>query len=104
MKGKYLISTDGWFYAPDGIQYKAAWGSVNIIQDDVLGVKTNRNSTNWYAKVGSEEKHVIIAGCQIHYATKCEERPNTEDVKDWQADAANGIKEFTRPTNIYIAE
>lgn len=104
MQGKYLISTDSWFYAPDGKQYKAAWGNVQIIEDSFLGVKTNRNSSNWFAKVGNDKKHIIIAGCQIHYAIKCEEKPNTEMNEDWQADAQNGIKFYKRPTTIYIAQ
>lgn len=104
MKGKYLITTDAWFVAPDGISYKSVWGEVEITEDDFLGVKTNRNSSNWYAKVGSDENHVIIAGCQIHYAVKCEKRPNTDRVLDYNTDATNGIKEYGRPTLIWIAE
>jgi hypothetical protein len=104
MQGKYLITTDAWFYAPDGKQYKAAWGDVQIIEDTFLGLKTNRNSSNWFAKVGSEQKHIVIAGCQIHYAVKCEEKPNTEASEDWQADAQNGVKLYERPSSIYVAQ
>jgi hypothetical protein len=104
MKGKYLITTDNWFIAPDGKQYRAAWGDVEILEDNIMGVKTNRNSTNWFAKVGSDTNHIIIAGCQIHYAVKSDERPNTGNVMDWNSDASNGIKVFDRPTSIYIAE
>ena len=103
MKGKYLITSDAWFYAPDGKQYRAAWGEVEIIEDSFLGVKTNRNSTNWFAKVGSEQKHIVIAGCQIHYAIKCENRPNTEASDDWTSND-NGCIKYERPTTIYIAE
>jgi len=104
MKGKYLINTKNWFIAPDGKQYKAAWGDVKIVDDSFLGVKTNRHSTNWYAKIGSEKKHVLIAGCQIFYAIKCEETPDTCDIEDWHSDAANGITKFMVPTKIYIAQ
>jgi len=104
MKGKYLINTDSWFVAPDGNQYKAVWGEIEIVEDSFLGLKTNRNSTNWFAKVGSEDKHVIVAGCQIHYASKCENRPHTGKTIGWDADATNGIKEYEAPTRIYIAE
>lgn len=69
-----------------------------------LGIETNRNSTNWYLRVGSNENHIIIAGCQVHYAIKCENEPNTSKIDDWQADVANGIKEYKRPGSIYIAE
>lgn len=46
MKGKYLITTDNWFIAPDGKSYRAAWGSVEILNDSFLGIQTNRNSSN----------------------------------------------------------
>jgi len=103
MKGKYLINTDSWFIAPDGVNYKAVWGDVEIVEDSFLGLKTNRNSTNWFAKIGSEENHVIVAGCQIHYATKCDSRPNTEPSEDWQADAKD-LNIYKRPSSIYIPE
>ncbi len=102
MKGKYLINTDEWFVAPDGVQYRAVWGDVEIIEDTSLGLKTSRNSTNWYAKIGGNDNHVIVAGCQIHYAVRCETKPSTEYVNEWQADAVNGIKEFKAPNRIYI--
>lgn len=103
MQGKYLITTDGWFTAPNGKQYKAAWGNVEIIEDTSLGLKTNRNSTNWYAKVGSEDNHIIIAGCQIHYAIKCENEPACQPSEDWQADA-NKLHVFDAPNKIYVAQ
>lgn len=104
MKGKYLITTDDWFIAPDGQQYKAAWGNVEIVNDTILGIKTNARSTNWFAKVGNDEKHIIIAGCQIHYAVKAEEKPNEYRAHDWTADAANGLKEYYTNCKIYFAE
>ncbi|MCP4551944.1 MAG: hypothetical protein GY834_07900 [Bacteroidetes bacterium] len=103
MTGKYLITTDSWFTAPNGKQYKAAWGNVEIVDDSILGLKTNRMSTNWFAKVGSEDKHIIIAGCQIHYAIKRNDKPNLEPSEDWQADA-NKLNIFERPSHIYVAE
>ena len=103
MTGKYLITTDMWFYAPDGKQYKAAWGDVTVLDDTVLGIKTNRNASNWYAKVGTEENHVIIAGCQIHYAVRCEQRPNDDNTMDWVVDGGTS-KEYSRPSVIYFAE
>lgn len=102
MKGKYLITCDHWFVAKDGLLYNAVWGEVEVIEDNFLGVKTNRNSSNWFAKIGTKENHMIVAGCQIHYAMKCEEQPNNEPVKDYHTDATNGCKEFTRPTRIWV--
>ncbi len=104
MKGKYLITCDGWFLAPDGKQYHGCWGDVEIIEDALLGIKTNRNSSNWFAKVGSKDNHAIIAGCQIHYAVRCEEKPNTSTVIEYHTSAEVGCKEFIRPTQIWIAE
>jgi len=103
MKGRYLITTDAWFVAPDGRQYKSVWGEVEILDDNVLGVKTNRMSSNWFAKVGSENNHVIIAGCQIHYSCRCENKPNTDNAKDYSAEAGK-VHEYDRPSWIYIAE
>ena len=103
MVGKYLITTDAWFTAPNGKQYKAAWGECEVLEDTFLGLKTNRNSTNWFIKVGSESKHIVIAGCQIHYAVKSETKPNEDMSEDWQADA-NKLNIFNRPSHIYIAE
>ncbi len=101
MTGKYLITTNEWFIAPDGKNYKAAWGEVEIVEDSFLGVKTNRMSANWFAKVGSEKSHLIIAGCQIQYAIKTEQQPNQEMSEDWQADA-NKVNIYQRPNPIYI--
>lgn len=103
MTGYHLITTDNWFYAPDGMKYRAAWGNVRIAEDSFLGIKTNRNSSNWYAFVGSEEKGILVAGCQIHYAVRCEKEPSTEKVKDVSY-GENGVTEYERPSEIYIAE
>lgn len=103
MEGKYLITTDEWFIAPDGQQYKAVWGEVKILGDEALGVKTNRNSTNWYARVGNDNDHIIIAGCQIHYAFKSEETPSDQKVKDWSLDA-NNFNQKETPTRIYFID
>lgn len=103
MKGKYLITSDNWFFAPDGKQYKSAWGEIEILTDDILGIKTNRNASNWFAKIGSNSNHIIIAGCQIHYAVKCEIKPNDKNVID---DITHNGKycNSERPSRIYIAE
>lgn len=106
MKGKYLITTDAWFVAPDGNSYRAAWGEVEIIEDKFLGISTNRNSANWYAKVGTEDNHIIIAGCQIHYACKCEKRPLMFPTKGWpeKSSISDSFISPTEPTKIYCFE
>ena len=102
MKGKYLITTDAWFYAPNGKLYRAVWGEVNVIGDEMLGIKTNRNSTNWFVKVGSDNNHIIIAGCQIHYAVRCENEPDTSNISDYNLTDGE-YKQSERPTQIWIA-
>ena len=104
MKGKYLITTDNWFLAPDGKEYRAVWGEVEVLEDKFLGLVTNRNSTNWFAKIGTEENHVIVAGCQIHYAVKSNVKPFTSHAETWHSSVEIGCKEFKTPTKIYIAE
>lgn len=68
---KFLITTDGWFVAPDGEQYKAVWGTLKGIHssEDTLGIKTNARSTNWYVAIGN----MVIAGCQMHYIIQTDE-------------------------------
>ena len=103
MEGKYLITTDNWFYAPNGKQYRSVWGNVEIVSDSILGIKTNVRSSNWFAKIGTEENHVIVAGCQIHYACKSEEKPIIDLVDDFMIESGE-VKNYKRPTSIYIAE
>lgn len=99
MKGKYLITTDNWFYGPDGKKYRAAYGDVQVLGDDALGVKTNRNSTNWYVQVGNQDEHIVIAGCQIHYAIKCTDRPHDGEVPELQYSEKDTLN-FKRPCEI----
>jgi hypothetical protein len=99
MKGNYLITTDNWFYAPDGQLYRSVFGNVEILKDSILGVETNRNSTNWFLKVGTDENHVIIAGCQIHYAVKTN-NVNFDDVIDFSQE---NLSNYVRPSHIYKA-
>ena len=104
MTGKYLITTEKYFTAPDGLSYQAVCGDVKLVEDSILGVKTNRNSANWYAVVGGNVREIIIAGCQIFYAVKCEEKPNTGRVIEWHSADDGKVVENERPTKIYIAE
>lgn len=77
---KALITTDNWFYAPDGNQYKSVFGTIKGIynSEETLGIKTNARSTNWYVTIGD----MTIAGCQIHYLVKTdsvsEDAPTSE--------------------------
>ena len=102
MQWKYLITTDNWFFAPDGKLYCAVWGEVEILEDSFLGIKTNRNASNWFAKIGSEDNHVIVAGCQIHYSVRCENKPYADETEDYSLECGE-VKNYKRPTRIYIA-
>ena len=68
---KYLITTDNWFFAPDGKQYRAVFGTVKgVLNDkDTLGIKTNRHSSDWYISIGN----MYIAGCQVHYCIQTDD-------------------------------
>lgn len=103
MEGKYLITTDDWFFAPDGQQYKAVWGNVEIVSDAFLGVKTNYRSANWFAKVGTDDNHVIVAGCQIHYAIKSSKRPSEQPLKTENIHDGVQIESFVS-SRIYFSE
>ena len=105
MKGKYLITTDNWFAAPDGEMYRSVWGEVEVVGDGVLGIETNSRSTNWFVKVGSEENHVIVAGCQVHYAVKSDSEP-VSGLKSMHREMKDGHFSLVSdvPTNVYIAE
>lgn len=79
---KVLVNVDDWFFAPDGEQYRAVWGTVKGIYSDVdtLGIKTDARSTNWYLEVGD----MVVAGCRIHYVIKCDtcsSKPPTRDLE-----------------------
>lgn len=103
MKGKYLITTDAYFLAPDGQEYRGAYGNIEVLSDGILGVSTNRNSSNWFVKIGSEDKHVIIAGCQIHYAVKSKEKPCLKGSKYFDSNV-DKYTEHLGLNKIYIAE
>ena len=63
---------------------------------------TNRNSANWYLKIGNDSKHVIIAGCQVHYAVKSDKPPSITS-KHWETDK-DKVYQADVPSRIYIAE
>lgn len=97
---KVLVTTDCFFFAPDGRQYRAAFGTVHGIHTDetTLGIRTNARSTNWYAQIGD----LLIAGCQIHYAIRTD-KCHVGSAMDWKEE--NGeVVEFSRPACIYDAD
>lgn len=97
-----LITTDHWFYAPDGKTYRAVFGTLRAVlpDSDVLGIKTNARSTNWYLEVGN----MVIAGCQIHYAMLAERSEMnfgkvTQDFREGLQ-----VQAVTHEANIYDAD
>lgn len=100
---RYLVTTDSWFLAPDGESYRSAWGICQLEKmEDVFGFTPSRPSTNWYLKVGSEDKYIIIAGCQIHYVIRSENRPVSEHEGEYYKDKETGIA--WKEDRIYFAE
>lgn len=97
---KALITTDNWFMGADGQDYKAVFGTVRAVRtsEEALGVKTNAKSTNWYVEIGN----TLIAGCQIHYAVRCDKcelgEVETYSEKDGE------VRKYTRPSRIYNAD
>lgn len=98
-EGNYLITTDDWFYAPDGKKYKSVYGYCKIYSDSELGIKTNKNSTNWYIVVSGEDDEMIVAGCQIHYAVRTDWIDDGKIFDNHYGDS--GLKEFVRVSEIY---
>lgn len=97
---KYLITTNEWFYAPDGQSYRAVYGKINKIVSDseLLGMVTNRHSTNWYLHIGN----MIVAGCQIYYAIKTDNCSKEKPYYDLEYEGK--ITEVESMSRIYFAE
>jgi hypothetical protein len=99
---KVLVTTDNWFFAPNGRQFRACFGTLHGVSNalDTLGIKVNARSHDWYATVGN----MVIAGCQIHYVIQTDNVNTSEAIEDWASSPEIGCKNFTRPNNIYFAD
>lgn len=98
----YLITTDNWFTAPNGIRYNAAFGTIKSIVNatEQLGITVNARSMNFYLEVGN----LTIAGCQIHYAIQCErDTVNFGPVNDFTV-IDGRVMNHTRGSYIYDAD
>jgi len=96
-------TTDQWFQGPDGDAYKAVWGVCAIIRmEDAFGFTPARPSANWFLSGGSEDNHVIIAGCQIHYAVRSEKRPVSKYEGRFYKDTDTGLERHAE--RIYFTE
>jgi len=79
-----LLQFDDWFIAPDGSEYKAAYGPVNIIKaEDLLGF-VPKGDTNWYVQIGYDDKAILLAGCRVHSASPTTTFPSRPGVV-WDA-------------------
>ena len=97
---KALITCDNWFYAPDGREYRAVFGTVKSVRtsEQTLGIKVSVRSQNWYVQIGC----MTIAGCQIHYAistAKC----SFDKTVQWAMHEGQ-VKESIRPPVIFDAD
>lgn len=100
---KALITTDGWFFGPDGELYKSVFGTIKGVysSEETLGIKTNAKSTNWYVVIGN----MTLAGCQIHYAIETDNvsfAPTTIEMQN-SNDGKNMISK-SATTRIYNAD
>jgi hypothetical protein len=91
---KVIITTDNWFYGPDGKQYRSIYGTVRGVFNDeqTLGIRTNNRSSNWYARIGG----MVVAGCQIHYVCAAACSP-PDFVSDFSIENGN-VTHYTRPS------
>lgn len=97
----YLITTNNWFFAPDGEMYRGVFGKLKAIHSDqkTLGIRTNHRSTNWYAEIGN----VIVAGCQIFYAVQTEKVKKSAPTREIVHNGDLFFKKEER-TKIYFAD
>lgn len=98
---KYLVTTDEWFIAPDGEQYRAVFGTVRSIESDkdALKIATNRHSSNWYLTIGD----MLIAGCQIHYVIRCDSASNKPPMLEVENDGIIS-KQKAAASRIFFAD
>ena len=97
---KVLITTTDWFVAPDGLQYRALFGTLKSVTESTkaLGFAINRSHANYFFEVGKMK----IMGCRVMYMIECE-GVNSNDTEEILA-KEGGIIKYNRPTMIYITE
>ncbi len=97
---RVLVSVDNYFFAPDGRQYRAVYGTIRAphTAEVSLGIRPNGKSTNWYLEIGN----MLIAGCQIHYLVKSDS-VDFGTTESWSVH--EGVAKSTVvPTYIYNAD
>lgn len=98
---KVLLTTFACFFAPNGRQYRAVFGTIKGIHssEDTLGIKTNNKSTNWYIEIGN----MLVAGCQINYAVKTDVCNFDDNINEFSW-GESSYHAFNRPSMIYNAD
>lgn len=91
LKGKLLknllVTTDKWFMAPNGQEYKYIYGNAHFrTTENILGFNPEK-STNWILDFGD----VIIMGCQIHYISICKNELKKEIVRVYRSEQISTI-------------
>jgi hypothetical protein len=99
-----LVTTDNWFFVPNGRSYKAVFGTVRSIRttQELLGqgVQRTGNMASWYLEIGN----MTIAGCEIHYSVACA-KAECGNVRDGFTDVLTGkVKTQIRLACIYNAD
>ncbi len=97
----YLINLDTWFTAPDGITYRAIFGTLKGIHtsENMLKVKTNARSTNWFIEIGNS----VVAGCQVHTAFRTDTCDFTSCKNTWETYEGKVVISDA-PSKIYNAD
>lgn len=76
------VTFDDWFFAPDGQQYRVAFGPIMIHRPvDLFGFQP-KGSADWFVQIGMGDFAVLLAGCKIHSAMPTEFRPIGSHVYD----------------------
>lgn len=53
---------------------------------------------------GNNERGMVVAGCQLHYAVRCDNAPNINRVKEVAYGGGGDVSEYERASEIYLAE
>ena len=98
---RVLVTTTNWFFAPDGKQYKAVYGTLkNLHQAEaVLGFKPDRAHTNWFVEIGA----MMIAGCQVLYCVQSDEMPYLGTTTE-QRVSDTGAIDYQSPCVIFVTD
>ena len=94
---KYLITLDHWFYAPNGSQYNAVWGTVDI------PIEVRTFDVPAFMVIGKNGREVHVLASRVTTSVRSEQKPNVEMSYNDKFENGHNIT-YTTPTRIYIAE